>query len=102
MRNSLLIVILFVLASCGGEKLIREDVGSYDLNKYLVGTGVADNEASAKQRARSDLAKIFEVEVKEDTTDKSEFKSGAKGINKNWQINRNISTWCANCLGNKR
>ncbi len=93
MKNSLLMPILVLLASCAGSELVREDVGDYDLNEYLVGTGVADNEAGAKQRARSDLAKIFEIEVKEDTSDKSEFKSGVKGINKNWQINRNISTY---------
>jgi len=94
MNQFLVITVLSLfLISCGGSELVREDVGDYDLNKYLIGTGVADTEKSAKSRARSDLAKVFEVEVKEDTLDTSQFQSGAKGVNKSWKINRNISTY---------
>ena len=94
MNQFLVIAVLSLfLISCGGSELVREDVGDYDLNKYLIGTGVADTEKNAKARARSDLAKVFEVEVKEDTLDTSQFQSGAKGVNKSWKINRNISTY---------
>ena len=94
MNQFLVITVLSLfLMSCGGSELVREDVGDYDLNKYLIGTGVADTEKNAKARARSDLAKVFEVEVKEDTLDTSQFQSGAKGVNKSWKINRNISTY---------
>jgi hypothetical protein len=94
MNQFLVITVLSLfLISCGGSELVREDVGDYDLNKYLIGTGVADTEKNAKARARSDLAKVFEVEVKEDTLDTSQFQSGAKGVNKSWKINRNISTY---------
>jgi hypothetical protein len=94
MNQFLVIAVLSLfLISCGGSELVREDAGDYDLNKYLIGTGVADTEKNAKARARSDLAKVFEVEVKEDTLDTSQFQSGIKGVNKSWKINRNISTY---------
>ena len=94
MNQFLVITVLSLfLMSCGGSELVREDVGDYDLNEYLIGTCVADTEKNAKARARSDLAKVFEVEVKEDTLDTSQFQSGAKGVNKSWKINRNISTY---------
>ena len=95
-RLILYILCFFLLASCSSDQ-VREDAEGLDRQTYLIGTGSADNEENAKQRARSNLAKIFEVEVKEDTSDYSQFRSnnrqGKKSIKRSWQVDRSISTY---------
>ncbi len=95
-RLVLFCICFFLLASCSSDQ-VREDAEGLDRQTYLIGTGTADNEENAKQRARSNLAKIFEVEIKEDTSDYSQVRSdsnkGKKGIKRSWQVDRSISTY---------
>ncbi|MDE2197065.1 MAG: LPP20 family lipoprotein [Gammaproteobacteria bacterium] len=65
----------------------------YPVSSYLLGRGQADNLGIAKDRARADLAKIFAVNVSEQTKDVSSYAQTATGPAKNsLDVSRNIST----------
>jgi LPP20 lipoprotein len=69
----------------------------YPASRYITGHGQADELAVAKDRARSDLAKTFSVQVSEQSRDSSSFSqtdSAAKGtVTKNtMDVSRDIST----------
>lgn len=65
----------------------------YPASAYLSGRGQADNLAIAKDRARADLAKIFSVNVNEQTRDVSKFSQDAAGSARNsLDVSRNLST----------
>lgn len=65
----------------------------YPASAYLSGRGQADNLAIARDRARADLAKIFSVNVSEQTRDVSKFSQDAAGPAQNsLDVSRNLST----------
>lgn len=56
---------------------IAGDSAKYKSNQYLIGRGQASTMEEAKDRARADLAKIFQVAVAVDSEDVQTFKSDA-------------------------
>lgn len=80
-------IVLLLLAACatgGREKAAAPDWidGSserYPPNVFLVGIGSADDLATARDRARADLAKIFRVTVDEVSRDQQQFSQQGGG-----------------------
>lgn len=69
----LALLLTLTLASCAGKPSrpdwIAGKSADYPAKQYLVGRGQADNSATARDRARADLAKIFQVTLKEQSED---------------------------------
>ena len=64
----------------------------YPAGSYLTGHGQADNMAVAKDRARADLAKIFAVNISEQTKDVSSYTHTDATAQNTLDVSRNIST----------
>ena len=74
----LAVAILFVGCATKQPDWISGKSTQYPDNRYLTGVGQADQRELAKDRARSDLAKIFAAQIQETTQDKSAFLSERK------------------------
>jgi len=73
-----------VLAGCGTTGKTRPDwidakSKEYPSNRYLIGRGEAERQAPARDRARADLAKIFQVAVAEQSRDIVKYSSRGIG-----------------------
>lgn len=64
---------------------------AYPTNAYLVGIGMGDSLAVARDRARADLAKTFRVSVDERASDVREYSTGSAGESYSQEINRELS-----------
>lgn len=80
--SAIVLLCSFLAACAGGVKpeakgppdWVNGDSSRYSTTLYLMGRGVDANLDLAKDRARADLAKSFEVAVSEDTRDVQTFK----------------------------
>jgi len=73
-RNLFLLLFMSLFAACStsGSKQpdwINAGSDKYPANAYLLGRGQSDNRALAQDRARSDLSKIFQLRVIEESED---------------------------------
>src|SRR5450631_2205508 len=72
---------------------IAGDSTQYKSAQYLIGRGQAATQEEAKDRARADSAKIFQVAVVASSDDVQKFKSaGAEAGQDQTQSSRNITT----------
>ncbi|HET7370902.1 MAG TPA: LPP20 family lipoprotein [Gammaproteobacteria bacterium] len=72
---------------------ITGPAASYPASQYLTGRGEADTLATARDRARADLAKIFSVKVSEHSEDTSTYSQGGDAPATNTlDVNRRITT----------
>lgn len=73
---------------------IAGDSAQYQSTKYLTGRGQAGTQEEAKDRARADLAKIFQVAVVADSEDVQSFKTDSSGGSGQYegQASRRITT----------
>ena len=55
------------------------DSAGYQSTQYLLGRGMATTQEEAKDRARADLAKVFQVNVAVDSEDVQSFKADPTG-----------------------
>jgi len=74
-------LILLLLSGCASKPAatpdwVAGDSAKYQSAQYLIGRGQAATQEEAKDRARADLSKIFQVSVEADTEDVQTFKSG--------------------------
>jgi len=78
-RLSVVTVMALLLSACSSAPQrpdwLSSDTPHYSNNNYLLGRGEAPTLEQAKDRARSDLAKIFEVAVNESSEDVRVFES---------------------------
>jgi hypothetical protein len=84
-------------AKPGGERpdWVNGNASQYPASTYLTGHGQSDNMATARDRARADLAKNFTVNVSEQSSDTSSYSqnSADAGPAKNsLDVSRNINT----------
>lgn len=87
MKQSVLAVCLitsFALGGCSSTGKTRPDwidakSKDYPSNRYLIGRGEAERQPRARDRARSDLAKIFQVAVSEQSSDIIKYSSSGVG-----------------------
>ena len=85
--SSVLTIFAAVLLSSGGcattaptqPDWIAGDSASYRSARYLLGRGQAATQEEARDRARADLAKIFQVAVTVDSEDVQKFKTDPTG-----------------------
>lgn len=103
MKFALTIASIAVLfAGCAADPVqlpkpgwIDGDSASYQSTQYLVGRGMAATRQEAEDRARADLAKIFEVKVTVDSEDTQSFETGSAKTEQGGyegQASRRIST----------
>ena len=71
---------------------VNGDSATYKSAQYLLGRGQASTQDDAKDRARADLAKIFQVAVVASSEDVQQFKTNATGGQYEGQSSRSIST----------
>ena len=105
-RNGVILCLLaVVLLGCAGSvqqqakgppDWINGESARYSASHYLVGRGADSRLDDAKDRARADLAKTFEVAVSEESSDKQkvEQRSGAEGTQQSseLEVSRAIKT----------
>ena len=84
MHKLLVLVTLIGLAGCAGPQVSDQRPvwvdnlhPDYTADQYLTGQGMADERTAAEDRARADLAKIFQVRVSEFTTDSTTFSASS-------------------------
>jgi len=100
MMRWLWIVVAVSLGGCASGRTDTPDwvtgnSAKYPDNRFLVGRGQADSLEDARNRARADLAKVFQVAVSAETSDVTQFASttegGGQGKTES-QVTRNIVT----------
>ncbi|MDD5056376.1 MAG: LPP20 family lipoprotein [Sideroxydans sp.] len=90
-------LLLSLLSGCASEPTrpdwIAGDSAQYQRTQYLIGHGQANTLEEAKDRARADVSKIFQVAVVVSSEDMQRAKSDASGaMQLEQQATRNIST----------
>ncbi len=88
---------LTLLAGCASQPAVPDwisgDSSQYQSTQYLVGRGQAATQEEAKDRARADVAKVFQVAVVASSEDVQRSKTGAAGTPQyEEQASRHIST----------
>ncbi len=88
---------LSLLAGCATQPAIPDwvsgDSAQYNSAQYLVGRGQATTQEEAKDRARADVSKVFQVAVVASSEDVQRSKTGATGAQQyEEQASRHIST----------
>jgi len=82
-----LISILLIITSCTNTKALQPDwvngaAADYPGKKYLVGKGQDTRQDVARDKARADLAKVFEVTISEKSRDQITYTSKSDGKSK--------------------
>jgi len=100
--RALMIATILSLTACSSAKpgdgrpdWVNGNPSQYPASAYLTGHGQSDNMATARDRARADLAKNFTVDVSEQSTDTSSFSqhsTDAGPAKNNLDVSRNIKT----------
>ncbi|MBI3479409.1 MAG: LPP20 family lipoprotein [Nitrosomonadales bacterium] len=96
--SALAIITLTLLSGCASKQVtqpdwIAGDSAGYSSAQYLLGRGQAVTQEEAKDRARADVAKIFQVAVVASSDDVQKFKTGTSGPGEyEGQASRSIST----------
>lgn len=77
---------LMILSGCAGQPRetdrpdwITGNSKAYPTEQYLIGRGEAEHAAVARDRARADLAKVFEVNINEQSRDITEYSHSTAG-----------------------
>ena len=88
---------LSLLSACASQPTVPDwvtgDSAQYKNAQYLVGRGQAATQEEAKDRARADVAKTFQVAVVVDSSDEQRSKTDASGtMQYEGQASRSIST----------
>lgn len=78
------VLVLSLLSGCASRApvtpdWISGDSAQYKSAQYLIGRGQAATEEEARDRARADLSKIFQVSVAAESEDVQKFKTGPAG-----------------------
>ena len=79
MKRIVTILMAIGVAACASDGPERDELHGYSNRDYLVASGVADDRERAKDRARADLAKIFEVQVQSYERDVQTLRSEGVG-----------------------
>ena len=99
LRILLLLMPIFLVACSSNVKpenarpdWVLGQSAKYPAGSYLTGRGQADNMAAAKDRARADLAKIFSVNISEQSKDTSSYSQSSSGMQNTADVSRSITT----------
>ncbi len=87
---------ILTLAGCASQPKspdwVNGDSATYKSSQYLLGRGQASTQDDAKDRARADLAKIFQVAIEASSEDVQQFSTGPAGGQYDGHASRSIST----------
>jgi LPP20 lipoprotein len=88
---------LSLVSGCASKPTVPDwvagDSAKYNSAQYLIGRGQASTQEEAKDRARADVAKVFQVAVVASSEDMQRSKSGSTGAPQfEQQASRSIST----------
>ncbi len=95
---AIIALMLLLLSGCASQPTsapdwIAGDSAQYKSSQYLIGRGQAATQEEAKDRARADLSKIFQVAVAVDSEDVQKFKTDTAGTGQyESQASRRITT----------
>lgn len=98
MRLSILYIAVFVLlGGCANKQPAAPDwvageSAQYKAERYLVGRGESPDQEKAKDRARADIAKIFQVAVEAESEDVQRYRSDESGSQYESQITQQLTT----------
>lgn len=91
-----LVLLSLALTGCASREptpgWVYGEAKGYPASAYLIGRGQADNAVDARDRARADLAKVFEVRIEERTHDRSSHEVGTAGSVSSSEVARELST----------
>lgn len=106
-------LVVVSIGACGGSQTARTKPGDmpqwvkgtsnkYPLSQYVIGIGQAEQLDEAKDRARADLAKTFEVAVMERSSDYQQYlqtlSGGQSKTESTLKIERNVMTFTRKVL----
>lgn len=84
MNQIITLFILLLLSACAQPAStpdwIAGESAAYSGGRYLLGRGQAASVGLARDRARADLAKIFAVKIREQSSDQSFWQQGGEGL----------------------
>ncbi len=84
MKQIILLFVLLLLTACAKEPVtpdwIRGEPAAYSSERYLLGRGQGETVGLARDRARADLAKIFAVKIREQSSDQLIWQQGGEGL----------------------
>ncbi len=95
---AIIALMISLISGCASKPAVPDwvvgDSASYKSNQYLIGRGHASTQEEAKDRARADLSKIFQVAVTVDSEDIQKFRTdtAAEGGQYESQSSRHITT----------
>ncbi len=80
MQTIMIMLLLLLGAGCAGTQSppdwLAAEPDAYPAERYLNGRGQGETAGLARDRARSDLAKVFEVAVRESSSDRLQWQQG--------------------------
>jgi hypothetical protein len=83
MRTLIVLILLVLGAGCAKSPVSPEwltvEPAEYPAERYLIGRGQGETAGLARDRARADLAKVFEVAVRESSSDSLQWLQGSVG-----------------------
>ena len=90
------IAVAVTLAGCAGDSNVRPDwvtgtASGYKPAQYLTGRGQADNQADAQDRARADLAKVFQVQIDVQSQDVLAYEGGSSPMDAKGRTTTNVT-----------
>ena len=98
MKTNLTAILIggLILSGCGTTVQTRPDwidakSQNYPSDRYLIGRGESDRQSQARDRARADLAKIFQVAVVEQSRDIVKYSSRGMGKDAVQQLESDVS-----------
>ena len=91
-----LLALIFFLSGCASTGSNTPDwvngkSSDYPTNKFLLGKGQDKHQSVARDRARADLAKIFEVAITEQSSDETSYKSSTVNQQQDTQLESSTS-----------
>ncbi|MCF6179461.1 MAG: LPP20 family lipoprotein [Geopsychrobacter sp.] len=95
MMKFLLILLLLLSTGCTGPVVpdwVNSEPVDYPASRYLIGRGEGDTAGLARDRARADLAKVFQVAVREISRDRLQWQQGGGHEGLQSSVSRNISS----------
>lgn len=97
MRQITILICLLLMGACAKAPVVPDWIAGnpveYTSNRYLLGRGQASSVGLARDRSRADLAKIFSVQIHEQSTDELFWQQGGEGLQGlQTSISRNIQT----------
>jgi len=97
--RTLLLSVIILISACTGTAIKQADRPGwvdgrskhYPAQLYLTGQGMADNLNDAKDRARADLAKQFEVAINERSLQQQQYNKQQQGEQSTEQLQQSVS-----------